>query len=156
MPLAHQDNNISSVSRSWALQPIGKACHAVPFHHQVEKPPAYDRAVDELLALPVDLGAAAAAVLPGGAAAARRRQLAEACLSDAAALDDTPVKRRRLAPQRCFNCGSYAHNLQDCLKPLDQVPPHPGGYGRQQCVSPLHKGSRMQHVAHECAAAQTE
>lgn len=101
--------------------------HYVLFsRYQVEKPPAYDRAVDELLALPVDLAAAAAAVMPGGAAAARRRQLAEACLGDGAAADGALVKRRRLAPQRCFNCGSYAHNLQACLKPLDQVLLHPG------------------------------
>jgi len=136
MPLPNKDN-VSSVIYSWLLQPVGQVCHAVPVCHQVEKPPAYDRAVDELLALPVDLAAAAAAVLPGGASAARRRQQAEACLSDAAATDDPLVKRRRLAPQRCFNCGSCAHNLQDCLKPVDQVLLRPGDMPDSKMLSLL-------------------
>lgn len=25
-----------------------------------------------------------------------------------------------LAARRCFNCGSYAHNLRDCWKELDR------------------------------------
>lgn len=64
-------------------------------------------------------------MLPGGTEAAKRRAAAEACYGTS---DNGPltmlqgaVKRRKLPDSRCFNCGSYAHALAKCLKPMDQV-----------------------------------
>jgi hypothetical protein len=33
---------------------------------------------------------------------------------------ERPAKRQRLNNSRCFNCGSYAHSLQECPAPRDQ------------------------------------
>lgn len=93
---------------------------------QIEAPPLYDRAVSQLLApARAAAGGGGISMLPGGSEATKRRARAEACYmfdsKDSSVPAQIAVKRKKLSDNRCFNCGSYAHGLADCTKPMDQV-----------------------------------
>lgn len=120
-PTAHSDPSV--MLRPSATSDSSHHVHCIAIT-QDEAPPLYDRGVSQLLA-PAATPTSGISMLPGGAEAARRRAAAEACYStegkDTAAVTQAAAKRRKLSDNRCFNCGSYAHGLADCSKPLDQV-----------------------------------
>lgn len=72
---------------------------------QMHAAPAYDRACA------VSLGDASSAFQDEG------ELQAQALVQPGS---ERPAKRQRLNNSRCFNCGSYAHSLQECPAPRDQ------------------------------------